>query len=94
MLRIVDPSNAGFEFNTNFRLWEWDGKQWVRNYKPVNKTPDRLYAVFPSEDKPYIERSYPIFLSSYENIHRGARYAITVGLVDGYILFHEFTIAE
>lgn len=90
---IVDPTNTGFMSDKHLELLEWDGEEWVKKRRASPKYTPTIYKADPKPGESSIDVAFSIYLSNYENIQRGKRYKITLG-VDGKLLEKEFTIAS
>ena len=89
---IVDPTNTGFRTDELLKLWEWNGEDWIPTGLRSKAVGRGHYVASPKAGESLIDTAIPLYLSSYENIQRGKRYKITIG-VEGYTLSQEFTVA-
>ncbi len=87
---MVDPTNTGFAFDTDFELWEANGDTWVKKSRFPSVEVTRILKMSPIPGKTSLKTSYLMNLAHYQNMQYGTKYKITVQ-ADGYILSEEFT---
>lgn len=87
---MIDPTNTGFAFGTDFELWEADGDAWVKKSRFPSVEVTRILKMSPIPGKTSLKTSYLMNLAHYQNMQYGKKYKITVE-ADGYILSEEFT---